>query len=663
MPDIANNETTSASIGINGVYTGSLETVGDRDWVRIELTSGQGVEVELRGYGSMDTYLRIYDENGNIVALNDDINFDGENYDSRVTFGATYSGSYYIEAASYDDAETGSYIITTDPATAPIEPSVDPIETITWGSSFADNTIQVYFAPSGTNMVIDSYYEYLTDDAFNAYEIAQFEAVFAQIETFTDLNFVIVTDPNLADLTIGLDTNQMTADGLLGIFNPQGETNAGNGVFNGSLWDRTAGGDLQQGGYGHVTIVHELLHGLGLSHPHDNGGTSTVMSGVVAPMESYGYSLLNQGVFTTMSYNSGYFTGDGNNAPANTSGGNYGFEGGPMALDIAALQAIYGTGSSYHGGGTTYTLPDQNTSGTYWTAIWDTGGRDAIVYNGNRDATIDLRMATLLDEEGGGGYISAANGIAGGYTIANNVVIEVARGGSGDDTITGNGYRNVLSGSGGSDTIDGMSGNDIITGNNGKDVLYGRGGSDIVIGQSGNDSIYGGGNNDDLRGGNGNDLINGEGGTDTLQGGGNRDRLSGGTGADVLFGDFGNDRLQGDQGADILTGGRGYDLFVFVSVSDSINSADRRDVITDFTRGEDRIDLSAFDADRSRAGDQDFRFRGAGHFQDGDIGQVRVSSGPGNSVIVAVDANSDGVGDMHILVEGVGSLNASDFIL
>lgn len=663
MPDVANNQTTTASIDIDGSYLGSLETVGDRDWVRIELTSGQGVEVELEGFGFLDTYLRVYDEHGSLIALNDDINTAAGDVDSQVVFGATYSGSYYIEAASFGDAQTGPYLINTGPAVAPIVPSVDPVDTITWGTSFADNTVHVYFTPSGTNLVIDEFFDVITDDAFNAYEIGQFEAVFAQIETFTDLNFVIVTNPNLADLTIGLDTNQMTADGLLGIFNPQGETYAGNGVFNGSLWDRTAGGDLQRGGYGHVTIVHELLHGLGLSHPHDNGGTSGVMSGVVSAMDSYGYSLLNQGIFTTMSYNSGYFTGGGNNAPTNVSGGNYGFEGGPMALDIAALQAIYGTGSGYKSGGTTYSLPDQNTSGTYWTAIWDTGGRDAIVYNGTRDATIDLRMATLLDEVGGGAYASSANGIAGGFTIANSVVIEVARGGSGDDTITGNGYRNVLSGSGGNDTVDGMSGNDTINGNNGRDTLYGRSGSDSIFGQTGNDNIYGGENNDDLRGGNGDDIVNGEVGSDTLRGGNNRDQLFGGTGADVLFGEQGNDKLQGDQGADILTGGLGADLFVFVSASDSINSTVRRDVITDFTRGYDRIDLSAFDANRTRAGDQAFEFRGMRNLQDGDVGQVRIGGGPNNSVIVAVDVNADGIGDMHILVEGVGQLNASDFIL
>jgi serralysin len=41
MPDIPGNQTTSASIGVGGTITGSLEVVGDHDWYRIQLTAGQ----------------------------------------------------------------------------------------------------------------------------------------------------------------------------------------------------------------------------------------------------------------------------------------------------------------------------------------------------------------------------------------------------------------------------------------------------------------------------------------------------------------------------------------------------------------------------------------------------------------------------------------------
>ena len=85
---------------------------------------------------------------------------------------------------------------------------------------------------------------------------------------------------------------------------PPGEPNAGVGVFNtaGFGWTTSS---LVQGGYGFVTIIHELRHGMGLAHPHDNGGTSTIFPGISGAYDTGAYNL-NQGVYTTMSYIDGW---------------------------------------------------------------------------------------------------------------------------------------------------------------------------------------------------------------------------------------------------------------------------------------------------------------------------------------------------------------------
>ncbi len=63
------------------------------------------------------------------------------------------------------------------------------------------------------------------------------------------------------------------------------------------------------------------------------------------------------------------------------------------------------------------------------------------------------------------------------------------------------------------------------------------------------------------------------------------DILLGGVGDDVILGGAGNDILRDGAGSDVLTGGAGRDVFIL--------SADgERDTITDFTLGEDRLDLS-----------------------------------------------------------------------
>ena len=139
-------------------------------------------------------------------------------------------------------------------------------------------------------------------------------------------------------------------------------------------------------------------------------------------LAKYGYGDLNQGVFTAMSYNRGYSGAAG--LPAIDP--RFGAKAGSMAQDIAVLQALYGGNTSHAGGRNFYLLPNTNAPGTAWQAIWDIGGNDLLCYDGDRDATLDLRAATLVYGRGGGGFVSAA-GIAGGYTIAAGVVIEAAR--------------------------------------------------------------------------------------------------------------------------------------------------------------------------------------------------------------------------------------------
>ena len=59
------------------------------------------------------------------------------------------------------------------------------------------------------------------------------------------------------------------------------------------------------------------------------------------------------------------------------------------------------------------------------------------------NATIDLRAASLVfGDPIAGGAMSRVDGIFGGYTIANGVVIENAVGGKGNDTLVGNSADN-----------------------------------------------------------------------------------------------------------------------------------------------------------------------------------------------------------------------------
>ena len=83
-----------------------------------------------------------------------------------------------------------------------------------------------------------------------------------------------------------------------------------------------------------------------------------------------------------------------------------------------------------------------------------------------------------------------------------------------------------------------------------------------------------------------NDSVNGGDGFDDLKGGIGDDALDGGKDDDSLDGGDGNDLLQGGFGDDVMTGGAGADVFHIIPGNGA-------DTITDFTAGEDLIDLSA----------------------------------------------------------------------
>lgn len=106
-------------------------------------------------------------------------------------------------------------------------------------------------------------------------------------------------------------------------------------------------------------------------------------------------------------------------------------------------------------------------------------------------------------------------------------------------------------------------------------------------------------------------------------------------------------------------GGPGADLFVYRTTGESPRGTNR-DTIAQFD-ADDRIDLSAIDADTRSSGNQAFTFIGTAAF-NGGAGQLRYVVSGGNLVIQA-DTNRDRTADLEIQVNGVTKVDALDFIL
>jgi len=118
--------------------------------------------------------------------------------------------------------------------------------------------------------------------------------------------------------------------------------------------------------------------------------------------------------------------------------------------------------------------------------------------------------------------------------------------------------------------------------------------------------------------------------------------------------------LHGGPGKDTLTGGPGADLFDYDTPSDSLVGAANRDLIRDFVRGTDEIDLSGMDANIGRSGDQAFTFIGAKTFTA--AGQLRAFVSDGHTYVQG-SIDGDRVAEFEIDLIGTHKLAASDFVL
>lgn len=201
--------------------------------------------------------------------------------------------------------------------------------------------------------------------------------------------------------------------------------NSFNGYLNqsgapGDVWLHTTFESMQKdntasylpGGGAYKTLIHEIGHAIGLSHPFDSG---ELKEGEVTFLQS------------VMDYDWGVIAQDTKS---------YVFPTTPMPLDIAAIQSIYGPNTNFNSGNDYYEF---NQGGHYFMTVYDTGGIDEFRWNGTESADIDLTPGAYSDLSNLG-----SDGKTKTVAIYETTFIEHATGGDGGDNIIGNVMNNTL---------------------------------------------------------------------------------------------------------------------------------------------------------------------------------------------------------------------------
>ncbi|MBS7542269.1 protease [Ancylobacter oerskovii] len=335
----------------------------------------------------------------------------------------------------------------------------------------------------------------------------------------------------------------------------------------------------QIGDVDYLTYMQGVGISLGLKYASDLGGVANIA--VPADMDSLEYTVMSR-----RSY-------EGGPVGAYTVE-KYGHPQSYMALDILALQSLYG--------GADYSYNDRNTSYRWdpakgdtfvngWSSgvpggtkilrtIWDGGGIDIYDLSAYKTSvSIDLTPGghsmfsqAQLAQLGDGVY--AQGNIYNAFLFDNNPasLIENALGGSGNDTLRGNIAANLLNGGVGADIMTGLAGNDsyvvdnvgdvvIEAGGEGTDLVYSRLASYVLPANVENGrteniagvfDLHGNALNNVLFGNYTDNALYGNAGNDTLYGAGGNDHLDGGAGADKMIGDYGDDTYIVDSLADIV---------------------------------------------------------------------------------------------------------------
>ncbi|SMP05991.1 M10 family metallopeptidase [Shimia sagamensis] len=648
--DAPSDITTPYSISVGDTFQGTINNT-DLDYIAIDLVAGEFYQVAVSGD---DPRLWVLDSNGDAFEYNDDIDYNGGNFDSFLTFEATYSGTYYFAVNGYN-AVASSYSLSVDTFTPIADGSVQDMADYLTSGYWTDNGgTSRSFDTSVSNVITVN----ITSLSAAGQQLARW--AFEAWELVADIDFQEVA--GAANISF-----QNTDAGAWSNSSVSGGTILSSTVNVSTDWLTQFGTTLNS--YSFQTYIHEIGHALGLGHQGGYNGSAEYGTD-----ENFGNDSWQMSI---MSYFDQVDSLGTDASWANIMSA--------MMVDIVAIQDLYGAaGAGSATAGNTVWGMNSNLGGylgdffngvitvnsAVAMTIYDLNGTDLMDFRSyTDDSRIDMRA----------GQFSDVGGLIGNLGIAVGTVIENVYTGVGNDHVTGNDVANLIktnegddwtNAGGGSDTVWGGFGHDTIYGGDGGDLLGGSNGADLLFGEKGFDTMSGGYGNDTLSGGTGADNLSGGGGNDVLKGGNGSDSLFGGLGDDSVSGGFGDDSLYGAQGEDTLNGGGGQDRLFGGDDSDVLRGGNGEDTLHGDIGGDT---LNGGDGNDLLDGGNGWDFLNGGANNDtllggygsdtliGGSGDDSLVGGGGNDALnfgAGNDVGDGGLGaDTFVFSTGVGSSN------
>jgi hypothetical protein len=633
-----------------GTIAGSLENVGDRDWIRIQLSAGTAYTINLRGEdgggGTLaDPYLRLHNASGAFITENDDIEL-GINQDSRLIYTPTSGGFYYIEAGAFEDNFAGTYQVTvtgggpTDDFADNLNDLASPIGQVSVNGS-RNGSLETTGDRDWISVQLVAGVAYTLNLQGQQAGVGTLEDPYLRLHGSSG---VLLVENDDIDLGVNRDARLVYQASTTGIYYIEAGAfdDDYSGTYRVSVTGSAASDDYadsrtdQTAPFGEVTV----------------GGSSTGRLEVKGDRDWFQVQLIAGSAYRVSldGQHAGLGTLEDPYLRVRNASGALIAQNDDIVLGIdrdSELTFQATTAGTYYIEAGSY---NDDYTGTYAVAIAGTQLPDDFA-DSLVDVTHPIGQATLtgvaagqLEAAGDRDWFQVQLNAGFAYAIA-------LEGKSAGETLA-DPYLRVYN-SGGTLLFE----NDDSAGANNRD-------SEAIFTASSSGTYYieAGAFLDSLSGTYEvyvSHAIIGDGNVNNLNGTAENDSMRGFAGADTLIAGAGTDTLTGGLGKDLLTGGVDADIFDFNSKFEAGKGLNR-DVIQDFVKFEDRIDLFDIDA-RQGGANNAFKFIGAAKFHH-KAGELRATASGGNTIVQG-DLNGDGKADFQIELAGVHALTASDFIL